>query len=176
MSTGAEAGRKGCAIWLMPEEPMFSLLRRKISRLSQEFSTPLFEPHVTLLAGIIVPEEECMAKCASLAGCLKPFRIELGDIGCSDEYFRCLFVSVVPADPIIQAHRAARETFNFRDEPAFMPHLSLLYGKLQIETKKGIAAAHRFLSGQALDVRCLTLYQVSGIPHGWKCVGNFDLR
>jgi 2'-5' RNA ligase len=167
---------KGYALWLMPEESMFSLLAGRISRLSQEFSTPLFEPHITLLSGVTGPEEESMAKCASLAGHLKPMRIELGDIEYSGEYFQCLFASVVPAEPIIQAHREARGTFDIRGEVAYTPHLSLLYGKLRIEAKKKIAAAHSFLSGQAFEVTRIELYRVNGPPREWQCAGEFDLR
>jgi len=167
---------KGYALWLTPEEPMFSLLAGEISRLSQEYSTPRFDPHVTLLSGITTPEEEALAKSASLTGRLKPFRIELGEIGYLDEYFRCLFVSVVPTSPILKAHQAAREAFEIRDKSPYSPHLSLVYGELRIETKKGIAAGLGYLAGQALEIRRLSLYLVSGAPHEWKCVERFDLR
>lgn len=167
---------KGYALWLMPEEPMFSLLANTISRLSQELSTPFFEPHVTLLGGITVPEEEALAKCASLASILRRFRIELGDIGYLDEYFRCLFISVLQGDPIMKAHQAAQEAFDFQDESPYMPHVSLVYGNLRIETKKGIAASFGSLSGQALEVSHLSLYKVSGAPREWECAKRFGLR
>ena len=125
---------KGYALWLTPEEPMFSHLAGRISRLSQEYSTPGFDPHVTLLSGITAPEEESLAKSASLAGDFKPFRIELGDISYLDEYFRCLFICVVPTDPISKARHSAREAFEIRDMSPYRPHLSLVYGKLQLYT------------------------------------------
>lgn len=167
---------KGYALWLVPEEPIFTLLARKISRLSQKLSTPLFEPHVTLLGGITAPEEEIVGKLASLASWLRPFRIELEEIGYCDEYFRCLFFSVVRTDPVIKAHRAARETFNLRHKEVYMPHLSLFYGRLRVDTKMGIAAACSLLSGQSFRVLSLKLYRVSGSPHEWNRIATFDLR
>ena len=167
---------KGYALWLTPQEPMFSLLAGEISRLSQAYSTPRFDPHVTLLSGITAPEEDAVARSASLAGRLKPFRIELGEIDYLDEYFRCLFVSVIPTGPILKARRAACEAFEVRDNPPYAPHLSLVYGKLGIETKKGIAARLGSLPGQEFEVRGLVLYRVRGALREWKCLEKFDLR
>lgn len=176
MSTDMEPVGKGSALWLMPEEPMFTLLAGEISRLGQRFFTPFFEPHVTLVGGITADEEEAVAKSASLARLVEPSRIELGEVGYRDEYFRCLFVSVAPADLLIKAHRAALEAFDLQEEPAYMPHLSLLYGKLPVATKGELAAAYSFLSGQAFEVRRLALYRVSGRPQEWKCIGKFELK
>lgn len=167
---------KGYALWLMPGEPVFSILAEEISRLSREHSTVRFEPHVTLLAGIRLPEDAVMATSASLAGCLKPFRVELADVGYLEEYFRCLFVHVRPGIDILGAHRLACEAFGCRDESPYMPHASLLYGRLAMETKKEIATGLGWLSGRAFDVRSLLLYRVNGAVDEWKRVREFDLQ
>lgn len=170
-----ESVGKGYALWLTPEEPMFSFLEGAISRLSQEYAIPRFDPHVTLVSGIMAPEEEVLANTALLAGALKPFRLELGNVGYFDEYFRCLFVEVVPEDSLIKANRTAREAFRLQMQPPYMPHLSLVYGKLQIETKRVIAASFALLSGKALEIHHLTLYRVTGAPHEWKYIEKFEL-
>ncbi|MEJ2009353.1 MAG: hypothetical protein P8Z30_14565 [Acidobacteriota bacterium] len=167
---------KGHALWLLPEEPMFSRLGDEISRLSQEYSTPCFDPHVTLLSGITGWEEENLANLASLVSSLKPIRVELGAIGYLDEYYRCLFFNVVPAGAVLNAHQAAQEVFGLRSESAFIPHLSLVYGRLGLEAKKGIAADLSSLSGQVIELGHLKLYRVSGSPDEWGCVETFDLR
>lgn len=174
MPNDKEPVGKGCALWVMPAEPMFSLLADRISSLSRQLSTPLFEPHVTLLAGITLPEEESVKRCSSLASGLKPFRIELGETGQTDEYFRCVFASVIPAEPIMYAHRMAGKTFAIRDDAPYTPHVSLLYGYLQIEERKEIATAHRFLSGHAFEVLRLALYHVTGATSEWRRVKEFD--
>lgn len=176
MSTDMEPAGKGSALWLMPEEPMFSLLADEISRLSQRFLTPFFEPHITLVGGITAAEKEAVAESALLARLIKPFRIELGEVGYCEEYFRCLFINVIPGDLLIKAYRTAQESFDLQDKPAYLPHLSLLYGNLPVATKGELAAAYSFLSGQAFEVRCLALYRVSGRPQEWKCMGKYELR
>lgn len=167
---------KGYALWLVPEEPMFSLLAGRVSRLSREYSTPTFDPHITLLSGITAQEQEILANSRLLASSLRPIRVELGEVGYLDEYFRCLFFKVLPASAIIKAHYAAQEAFGLWSDSPYDPHLSLMYGRLQLETKKKVAADLSFLSGQKLELSCLQIYRVSGPPDMWKCIEKFDLR
>lgn len=166
---------KGYALWLVPDEPAFSRLASEISRLSREHSTRRFEPHITLLGGIALLEENVLAKSASLARILKPFQIELGEIGFLDEYFRCLFVSVVAGPSITRAHRTACRIFA-RHKPSYMPHVSLVYGNLPMEIKHRIATGLSSLQGKAFQVRRLTLYGTSGPVRQWKWIKKFDLK
>jgi len=166
---------KGYALWLMPGEPIFSHLAREISRLSRQFSTPRFEPHMTLLSRITLPEKKVLGRSAELAGCLRPFRVELADIVDLDEFFRCLFVTVRADKPILRARRAACRVFARQWAP-YMPHVSLVYGKLPADTRKKIARGLRLLPGQAFEVRRMALYRVSGPVRQWKCIETFDLK
>jgi len=166
---------KGFALWLIPDEPVFSFLAREISRLSRLYSTPRFDPHITLLGGILLPEEETQAKASLLADRIKPFKIELGEIGYLDEYFRCLFVEVVPNNPLLKAYEAACTVFGRQNEPPFMPHISLMYGKFPVRTRKDLAAQVGWISGLASDIRRLLVYRVSGPTEEWKPVKEFGL-
>lgn len=173
LETGAVG--KGYALWLMPGEPLFNRLSAEILRLSQELATPLFEPHVTLLGGITLPEEEVLARAIALAGALKPFQIELGEIGYLDEYFRCLFVRVVPGDHILKAHTAGMQIFGQPGGQPYEPHISLVYGKLGIERKRTIAAGRTSLTGQVFNVKSLAVYQVRGVPSDWKLIKSLEI-
>ena len=166
---------KGYALWLTPGEPVFSRLAGEIYRLGREHSTPPFEPHITLLSPIPLPEEKALAKSATLARILRPFQIELGEIGYLDEYFRCLFVTVAASPSISRARLFACRVFARQNAP-YMPHVSLVYGNLLVEIKKRVAAGLSSLTGQVFQVRRLTLYGVSGPVRQWKCIETFDLK
>lgn len=166
---------KGYALWLVPAEPTFSLLAGAIFRLSREHFMPVFEPHITLLGGIVLQEENALAKSASLARILEPFRLELGTIGFLDEYFRSLFVTVVAGPSISKAHRAACRIFARQNAP-YMPHASLIYGNLPVQIKQRVATGLSSLSGRTFGVRQLTLHRVNGPVRQWKCVKTFDLK
>jgi 2'-5' RNA ligase len=175
MSLDANPAGKGYALWLMPGEPTFRCLAGEIYRLSHECSTLRFDPHITLLSRIVLAEEEALAKSAKLARILKPFAIEMGEIGYLNEFFRCLFVSVVADTSISKARQAACRVFGRQTAP-YMPHLSLVYGTLPVQIKQKIAPGLCSLSGQGFWVRRLALYQVSGPVQQWKCVKTFNFR
>jgi 2'-5' RNA ligase len=164
----------GYALWLIPAGQTYLHLARKILSLSRRYSTPCFEPHVTLASGINVPEHEALIHSAALASRLEPFEIRLAEIDFLDEYFRCLFVRVMPTDGLINAHQAAKEVFSLGKQPPFMPHLSLMYGNFPIDVKKKIA------SGPSVDVSFevsrVHLYSVNGPPADWRQAGTFRLH
>lgn len=176
MPPEAGAVGKGYALWLVPGEPLFSRLAAQIAGLSRELATPLFEPHITLLGGITLPEEEVVARAVSLAGSFRPFQIELGDISYLDEYFRCLFIHAVTTGAIMNTHRAAQEVFGQRGGPPYEPHVSLVYGKIGIEVKKEIVAGFTSLAGQKFEVESLAVYRVRGVPSNWNSVKRLEIR
>lgn len=154
---------------------MFSRLAREISRLSQKLSTPPFEPHITLLGRIMLPEGKVLERSKHLAGRLRPFRIELADIDHLDEFFRCVFVNVRQGKAIMKARQAASRVFARRWAP-YMPHVSLIYGKLPADRRKEIAKGLSLLAGQVFYVHKLALYRVNGPVRQWKCIETFDLK
>lgn len=163
----------GYALWLMPGGQTYRHLARRILEFSRRHSTPRFEPHVTLFSGITLPEPEAISHAATLARRLAPFEVRLGEVDFTDEYFRCLFLCVLSADALLEAHKTACEVFGLRDQQPYTPHLSLMYGSLPLEVKKRIAAgpsAH--LSFQASR---LHLYSVNGRPDVWRPAGTFNL-
>jgi len=164
----------GYAIWLMPGGQTKRHLTQRIHALSRRFSSPRFEPHVTLISGITRPEQEALSQSAALARRLQPFKIRLAQVGFLDEYFRCLFLRVIPTDALRGAHQMAREVFGLTRQPAYMPHLSLLYGKLSMDTKKRFAL--RPSIDASFQVSRIHLYSVDGPPANWQPAGTFSLR
>src|SRR5207245_1586674 len=98
------------------------------------------EPHVTLLGRISGPERKIVSKSAELAQRISPFATRLTRVDYLDRYYQCVFVRVAARDPLVKAHRAAREVFGLEKSPAFMPHLSLIYGDLARDFKEKIVA------------------------------------
>lgn len=154
---------------------MFSRLTREVARLSRQMSTPRFEPHITLLGRIMLPEGKVLERSKQLAGLLRPSRIELADIDHLDEFFRCVFVNVRQGKAILKARQAAYRVFARQWAP-YMPHVSLVYGNLPADRRKEIAKGLSLLPGQAFYVRKMALYRVHGPVRQWKCVETFDLK
>ena len=164
------------AIWLMPTGEVRHRLARKILELSRAYAGPVFAPHVTLASGIVGPGQEVASEMADLAGQITPFAVRLTEVDCFDEYFRCLFVRVATTHPIMKANKVARAVFRLEMQPAFMPHLSLLYGSFPSSMKEGFIVSQDRHFDLEFKVRTLHLYLIKGEPAVWQRVGRFGLR
>jgi 2'-5' RNA ligase len=160
----------------MPAGRVYRQLAGRIRELSREYSTPESEPHVTLLGGILGPEREVIAKSASLARLIRPFVVRLTNVDYLDEYFRCPFIRVAETEPVMKANQAAREVFSLWEQPAYMPHLSLMYGNLTSDVKEKIASQLGRRFDLAFKVRNVHLFSITGEPNEWRCVKAFDLK
>ncbi len=163
------------SLWLMPRGEVRRRLARAIVDLSREYSTPAFEPHVTLAGNIAGPAEEVVAKTRELVRQIPPFTIRLTAADGLDEYFRCLFVRVAAPQPLKKANKAACKVFRLERQPAFMPHLSLLYGSLPANVKQEIIASLGRKFELEFKARSIHLYLIKGAPEAWRQVARFGL-
>ncbi len=160
----------------MPTGEVRHRLAGTILDLSREYAAPAFEPHVTLAGGIVGPAREAASKMADLARRIPPFTIRLTEADCSDEYFRCLFVRVATTHPIMKASKVARAIFSLEKQPAFMPHLSLLYANLPSGVKERIVASLGRRFELEFKVNGLHLYLIKGEPTAWRRMARVGLR
>lgn len=160
----------------MPKGEVCDRLSRILQRLSTRYGAPKFSPHVTLLGGCVGPRRELIRQSACVAAALRPFALRLEEINFLDEYFRCLFVRAALTEPLRKAHLAARQAFGRRRKPAFMPHLSLLYGNFPRSLKEGVMAELGLRLDLQFKVRSLHLYRTHGEPRHWQRVASFGLE
>lgn len=163
----------GYSLWFMPEGDCYNSLRSMIDRFSKQHSSPNFEPHITLIGQLSVPEEEVLAKTATLASLIKPFKIRLTKIDNQNYYFRALFVEVKKVTPILEANRQARELFARKEDPEYMPHLSLMYGDFPEKLKKKIIKdIGNNLAGE-FAVKSIHLFKTGGEVKNWYRIKEF---
>jgi 2'-5' RNA ligase len=163
------------SLWLMPIGEVCQRLAGTILELNRQYTTPAFEPHVTLAEGMTGPVREVAAKMGDLARQIPPFTVHLTTVDGLEEYFRCLFVRVAKTHPIMNANKAAREVFRLERQPAFMPHLSLLYGNLPANVKQRIVASLGRQLELEFKARSLHLYLIKGAPQAWRAVASSGL-
>jgi len=170
------AGGEKYSLWLMPTGEAYVRLGRILGDLSMRHGAPEFAPHVTLLGGCVGSPQEMIRRSACLAAGLRPLTVRLEGIGFLDEYFRCLFVHAVLTEPLRKAYQAACRAFGHEHEPAFMPHLSLLYGNYPRGLKEAVVAELGLRLDVQFKVKSLHLYRTSGEVGRWRGVGRFGLR
>lgn len=175
MVMGHAATGVGTSLWLMPEEPARARLVSWIALLSARLGTPPFPPHVTLLSGLATAETEVLSATAALARALAPFSICLDGVDGKDEHFRCLYARAGPMDALRTAHARAARHFGRPADPSFLPHLSLVYGALELEVKAGLARELEEPTRLSIDVRRLHVWRTVGGVDAWVEIGAFDL-
>ena len=163
------------SLWLMPKGEVRQRLAEAILDLSGKYATPAFEPHVTLAGSIVGTAWEVESKMRDLARRIPPFAVRLTTVDGLEEYFRCLFIRAAQTHPIMSANKAARKTFHLPKQPAFMPHLSLLYGSLLSKEKETIIASLGRQFELEFKATSLHLYHIKREPAAWRRVASRGL-
>jgi 2'-5' RNA ligase len=129
------------SLWLVPDAGAVNDdLQAVIDRLGGEHGGPTFPPHLTLLSGIVAPEDDVVERARRLAAASAPITLHLDDIRADETYFQSLFAVVRPTPELVGLRAAARTVFPEAPDP-YRPHVSLLYGHPSAETKQAIMAA-----------------------------------
>ena len=139
----------------------------------KKYDAPLFEPHITLLGNIILPQEEIIEKAHRLAKLLRPFEAELGEIDISSTYWQSVFVRIKGSASLIDAYFKATEVFSKENE-VFMPHMSLVYGDFDARTRAEIARQIR-IPKLKFEVSKLIVTPATSDPQEWVHIEEFEL-
>ena len=128
------------SLWLEPPPALASTSAGFIARYAGASGgrCPTFEPHVTLAGGFVGTEararEKSAAIVASLAAEFGPLRCDAMEVSAGMRFHQCVYLRFVPTEQLANAHALAARAFGL--EPGngggapFMPHLSLVYGRL----------------------------------------------
>jgi 2'-5' RNA ligase len=163
------------SLWLMPSGEIYERLNSLISQLSRKYKTPVFEPHLTLLGGVLGSEADILSKTNQLTSVLQPYRIELSQVEYLAEYFRCLFIKAKETDEVMNANLEARKIFDRQNDTEYMPHLSLMYGDFPPRIKEEIIEEIGKEISVSFDVSLVHLFSTTGEPKDWYRVGCIDL-
>lgn len=165
----------GVALWLVPDGPEAQAISAFVGELSARFGTPTFPPHVTLLAGLSAAPDAAVASGRDLAAQLADLPVRFEGLEHSAEYFRALVARVAPDLPILDARRRAQMAFPSEPVGPFLPHLSLLYGSLPVETRRHLAAEVRDSAPASIVLRSLDVVATEGTPAEWRRLARHPL-
>ncbi len=160
------------SLWLMPTGLTFDRLQVLITQLSEEYETPAFAPHVTLIGELNINKDTAILKTTELAAKLEPLHLTMRTAECYDEYFRCVFLKAEMTPALLQANAAARAIFGIHDQETFLPHLSLVYGDLDRRTKQKIVGELGSRANVAFIAEGIHLYYTGEKPENWHCISK----
>jgi 2'-5' RNA ligase len=166
---------RGVSLWLTPEGPEAQAVGALVSELSCRFGTPAFAPHVTLMAGLALHPEAVIGRGRELARVLRPFPLRFLGVQRGADFFRALYVLASPDLPILDARQRAESLFPAHPRESFMPHLSLLYGALPVETVRLLAEEVSSSSPASLSLRTLEVVATEGPVSDWRSLARLPL-
>lgn len=127
----------GHSLWVCPIGDAKQAYSEIIGNMSQELGTYHFTPHITLVAAIMTSPEDVVQRTNDLAAKLTPYEFQFDSLSHKDRYFQCVFAKMKLTQEVLNANQIAREVFSERQtDPAYMPHLSLVYGEFTQTTKE----------------------------------------
>jgi len=158
------------AFWLVPSGEAYNLLKETIRRYSEIYSTPLFEPHITLISSLQGSVSGLRQKASQLARAIGRLELQLEKPAHSASYFRCVFLDVAREPSIVRAHAAASDLFPVSLHTEYEPHLSLVYGNLPAVDRERIVAEIGDTLCSPVTVKQMSLYQASSdsTPDTWE--------
>lgn len=159
-------------LWISPTLKIKSILQGVIWGLSKKYGTTSFEPHMTLLGGIKVSQNQILAGTKKLASILKPFTLTLGEVSFSTTYSQSVFVRVKSSAKLMQANLLAKKIFNMENS-VFMPHISFLYGVDDMEKREKIACKIKLPAGLSFQAeKIVVMIPHSPDPKTWQIVAE----
>ncbi len=163
----------GFSLWLVPEGEARRRLAALIESLARRLGGPVFAPHVTLLAGIRQAEQDVLMRVEQILSGSMALSLRFAGPETGDTFFRALYLRVEPSAPLLALHQAARGAFDRRDDPPYVPHLSLVYGA---PPPAAVVEEMRPLAPAGFEARTLDVYSTEGPVEAWHRVRRHRLR
>ena len=175
----ADPANSQFAIWLTPVPTDRRWLSKVIQDYALTYSSPAFEPHVTIYSGVCSAEDNLSHILAKAAAGLQPLALEVAGLGYTENFFRTGFITFVSDGALSALSTSIGDQLHPPADYLLEPHLSLVYKDLTIEQKR-LAMLRIVLSVQTITFDTLKIVRPSNedwfdVPH-WSVHGKIDLK
>lgn len=128
------------SLWIVPPPEIYSVCKNIINELSDKFSTPIFEPHITLAGDLVLPKNTVLHKTRKIIKEFKPFIVTSSGVDFGTEYFRSVFIKIDQQPSLTNLFQYTQFTLGIEKKIEFKPHISLVYGNFDEDVKREIIA------------------------------------
>jgi len=165
------------SFWLLPPKLIQDQYQPIIDSWSRKLKTPRFEPHITLaFAGLLKGEAKSVLPIVEkVAKNLKPIPIDFSKVSVSTTYYQCVFAQVKPNHELLRAHQLINSALRYHDPSMFVPHMSLVYGNLDLAQRFTVAAGVKLPVTEFLADRICVINADSLNPKTWQHLAEFEL-
>ena len=163
------------SLWLRPAQDQIDEMTKIISMLAHRYRTLPFPPHITLLSSISNDLDTLTKVCKSVTEKTKRFDIALEEISFTDVYFKNLFINARTETQLLKLHKNISNKLKHSIYEVYLPHVSLLYGKLDAKTQQ---ALKNELEGNYLNTfscQRLDIYNTTRKENEWHLIQSYNL-
>lgn len=168
------------SLWLCPSGAAEETSKQLITEAAKECGTfGGFIPHVTLAGAI--HSEDIIEQTRKLASMLAPYEFQFDCVSGRDAFFQSLFLKLKTTPQVLEANEAARQVFQEKaNDPEYMPHLSIVYGNLDVEKKTRIMKEidqklKRDNPFKSFTVDSIQVWCTEGFVEEWYCIETIPL-
>jgi len=159
---------KGFSIWLMFVKEDELKFQKLIDHLCNEFNSPSFKPHLTLLSKI-ENRDNLIDRFSQLVENLEPFDLNITGIKYSNEFYKSLYLEIEKNEILKNLFLKAVLLYDgVLNLHGFNPHISLLYTDENDEKKKSIIQKVQELNLTKVKVNRISLIKTEGTPEDWS--------
>ncbi len=168
------------AIWYEPTGNLYEELQTIINDLAKKYSSPVFNPHITLLPGGCAFEKDAaINKIRGIADTTLPFETKFDGFGYQDTVFQSLFLKLEVSPEFQELTHRVQQKYNGSVNFDFVPHLAIVYKQLPVAEKEQIITS----LGGALLQQSFVLenidvieYELGKPPETWKKVASIPVK
>lgn len=156
------------SIWIIPPEPIFNQLSKAINELSSKYRCPIFEPHLTILGNIDHELSKIKQVVEKIVSDLDNLNLSFGPVSFSTTYFQSVLIRINSTAKLMRLHFDIKKLL--KDENiVYMPHVSLMYGNHDMETRERIALGLNF-QPRSFIAKQVVIIPEKPKPVDWKPV------
>ena len=167
---------KEYSVWLVPEEDSEEMreLDNLISSYAEDYGTPDFMPHVTLVGGVEKNLKMIEEKVDSLTEDVEPIQVSFNSTHFSTTRHQCIYILVEPTEKLLKLREKLREDLEM-PENMYVPHLSLVYSDMELSERGNIHSSLDDLPEGFKADRVMIFDTSTQDEEDWECVQEFRL-
>ena len=165
------------SIWLETENPNCPH-RKAIDEISRTTGTPAFTPHITLIGDIRRQGVDVIQKkIDELAGYTCAFDVHFGYFFIGPNWLNVILIFARQNSTLTNLHLRAERVFEKRSL-LYLPHMSLLYGKVSRVVKKRVIKKVKEdgILKHSFTVNRISLWHCRNGVANWKRITSVELR
>jgi len=161
------------AIWFVFEKNDTEYFANIIKELSVKYNSQSFKPHITAYGLVEIDLNELDKIVTNCIQGEKQFVIEKSNVSYSNVFWKTLFVEFKPNEQLMRISRKLTESLESHSKYEFIPHVSLIYKKMNPEEQKELA--NSIVIKEHFKITGMVIQQFHENIEKWKVVRKYEL-